>query len=97
MATREPLYVMRAAPAIRLIYRKTADGVEVLDVVEKATLQAFLNKATKPTPAGGPALAVKSSPAKSAASVKRSGADKAGYSGGAKAAESHAKKPVGSA
>ena len=44
LATSEPMYIMRATPAIRLIYRETADGFEVLDVVRKATLQTFLKK-----------------------------------------------------
>jgi hypothetical protein len=47
LAISEPTYIMRATPAIRLIYRETADGFEVLDVVLKATLQTFLNKAAK--------------------------------------------------
>ncbi len=38
---------MRATPAIRLIYRETPDGFEVLDVVLKATLQTFLNNTAK--------------------------------------------------
>ena len=44
LATSEPMYIMRATPAIRLIYRETADGFEVLDVVRRATLQTFLKK-----------------------------------------------------
>jgi hypothetical protein len=44
LPTSEPMYILRAAPAIRLIYRTTPDGIEILDVVKKATLHAFLDK-----------------------------------------------------
>ena len=57
LPTSEPMYIMRAAPAIRLIYRLTPSSIEVLDVVQKATLDAFLNENVKP------AVKAKSAPA----------------------------------
>ena len=57
LATSEPMCIMRVTPAIRLIYRETADGFEVLDVVRRATLQTFLKKAAQrdtPAPVAGP-------------------------------------------
>jgi mRNA-degrading endonuclease RelE of RelBE toxin-antitoxin system len=50
----EPMYVMRATPTIRLIYSMTPNAIEILDVVKRATLNAFLKKtdkkaATKPS------------------------------------------------
>jgi hypothetical protein len=38
------LYTLRISPSIRLIFTKTADGVEVLDLVERATLNRFAVK-----------------------------------------------------
>jgi hypothetical protein len=64
LATSEPMYVMRATPAIRLIYRETADGIEVLDVVRRETLQTFAKMAAQrdtPAPVAGP---VNAAPAK---------------------------------
>jgi len=37
----QDLYTLRITPSIRLIYTKTADGVQVLDLVERATLDRF--------------------------------------------------------
>lgn len=59
LATSEPVYVLRATPTVRLIYRPTADGFEVLDVVKRATLQTFLKQAAgnatpAPTTVAGP-------------------------------------------
>ncbi len=62
LPTSEPMYIMRAGPAIRLIYRTTPNGIEVLDVVQKATLQTFLNENVET------ALPAKSADAKSATS-----------------------------
>ncbi len=44
LAIPEPIYVMRAAPRIRLIYRPIPNGIEVLDIVRKDTLHSFLNE-----------------------------------------------------
>ena len=54
------VYLREAAPSIRLIYRTTPNGIEILDVVQKATLHTFLNKN------GGTAVTGKSGSAKSA-------------------------------
>ncbi len=43
LAIPESIYVMRAAPGIRLIYRTIPNGIEVLDVVRKDTLHGFIN------------------------------------------------------
>jgi len=37
----QDLYTLRITPSIRLIFTKTADGVQVLDLVEQATLDRF--------------------------------------------------------
>jgi len=34
------MYILRATPEIRVIFRTSADGIEVLDVVKSATLDA---------------------------------------------------------
>jgi hypothetical protein len=95
LAIPEPMYVMRAAPAIRLIYRETTEGIEILDVVKKATLQTFLKNSATPAPAARPATHAEETPANSAVSVKRTA--EAVSSGRAKAEKPHAKKPVGTA
>lgn len=38
----QDLYTLRITPSIRLIFTKTALGVQVLDLVERATLDRFL-------------------------------------------------------
>jgi hypothetical protein len=40
----QKLYTLRVSPNIRLIFTKTADGVQVLDLVERATLNRFAVK-----------------------------------------------------
>ncbi len=56
----EPMYIMRAAPSIRLIYRTTPNGIEILDVVQKDTLRTLLNNNVET------AVTAKSASAKSA-------------------------------
>lgn len=92
-ATSEPLYLLRATPTIRLIYRKKADGVEILDVVEKAKLQAFVKMAAG---SSGAARTAAAASARSAVSEKRVVTEGA-PAGSARRTRSHAKKPVGTA
>ncbi len=42
--TGEKLYVMKVTPQIRLVYSKSGDGVQVLDLVERATLDRLARK-----------------------------------------------------
>ena len=37
----EPIYILRMAPQIRIIFAETAAGFEVQDVVRKDTLESF--------------------------------------------------------
>jgi mRNA-degrading endonuclease RelE of RelBE toxin-antitoxin system len=78
LSTSEPMYVMRAGPAIRLIYRTTPGGIEVLDVAQKATLRTFINEnvATAVTDKPAPATsATRSNKAKTAtANTKKTAA-----------------------
>ncbi len=66
----EPMYIMRAAPSIRLIYRTTPNGIEILDVVRKDTLHTFLEKNVET------AEAAKAAPGKSDTSPSRATAAK---------------------
>jgi hypothetical protein len=66
LATPDPLYIMRATPTIRLIYRETVAGIEVLDIVNKATLQTFLNRTAAGAKPGRSAI-----PARKAKAPKR--------------------------
>jgi hypothetical protein len=72
LAIPEPTYVMRATPSIRLIYRETADGFEVMDVVLKATLETFRNQASKRAAPEKAVGSAKASPAKKAKAVAKS-------------------------
>ncbi len=47
MPTSEPMYLMRATPDIRFIYHKTSNGIEIPNVVKRATLTTFLNNRFK--------------------------------------------------
>jgi len=40
----QDLYTLRITPNIRLIFTKTADGVQIVDLVERATLNRFAVK-----------------------------------------------------
>src|SRR5262245_285058 len=40
----EPMYMMRANPKIRILYRRNGDEVEVLDIVRKGTLDTFAKR-----------------------------------------------------
>jgi hypothetical protein len=51
----ESMYIMRVAPAIRLIYQTTPNGIEILDVVQAATLHTFLNSAVDSEAIAAPA------------------------------------------
>jgi hypothetical protein len=44
LPTSEPMYIMRAAPGIRVIFQKTDDTIDVLDVVRRDTLDTFARK-----------------------------------------------------
>jgi hypothetical protein len=44
LGTSDPVVVMRVPPGIRLIFRKTDDEVEVLDVVRRDKLHSFASK-----------------------------------------------------
>jgi hypothetical protein len=43
----QDLRTMRVTPSIRLIFTKTAEGVQVLDLVERSTLNRFTAKGAK--------------------------------------------------
>lgn len=38
---REPVYIAKASPAVRLIYNRSDDGFTVLDIIRKDKLDAF--------------------------------------------------------
>src|SRR5258708_1547229 len=44
------LYTLRISPNIRLIFTRTADGVQVVDLVERATLNRFAVKGSDNVP-----------------------------------------------
>ncbi len=42
--TGEKLYVMNVTPQIRLVYSKSGDSIEILDLVERATMDRLARK-----------------------------------------------------
>jgi hypothetical protein len=42
--TGEKLYLMKVTPQIRLVYSKSGDSIEVLDLVERATMDRLAQK-----------------------------------------------------
>jgi hypothetical protein len=65
LPTDEPLYIMRASPDIRVIFRKMGDAIDVLDVVRRDTLDTFAKEpraaARPPEPKGNGASRVRGS------------------------------------
>jgi hypothetical protein len=41
LSTPEPIYIMRVSPSIRIIFRRTQGGIQVLDAVRRETLDSF--------------------------------------------------------
>jgi len=44
LSTPDAMFIMRASPSIRLLFRRTENGIEVLDIVRRDTLSSFANK-----------------------------------------------------
>lgn len=54
LATSDPLYTLRVTPQIRLVFKRADAGIEVLDLVEQATLDRFAKRGGKRANGRGP-------------------------------------------